>query len=48
MPASVEMPARNLLDYWLGLMAPQRDGLTWIDVNDPQLRKADKLNTSTR
>jgi len=28
--------------------APRRDGLRWIDVGDPQLRKVDKLQTSTR
>jgi hypothetical protein len=36
------------LDYVVLLMAPRRDGLKWIEVGDPRLRKADKLPTSTR
>jgi len=30
------------------ITAPRRDGLRWIEVGDPRLRKADKLDTSTR
>ena len=30
------------------LTAPNRDGLRWIDVSDPQMRKADKLPTESR
>lgn len=29
-------------------VAPVRDGLRWVDVSDPQLRKSDKLQTSRR
>ncbi len=40
--------ARAGLDQIVHLTAPQRDGLRWIDVGNPQLRKTDKLQTSTR
>ena len=33
---------------WCSIPAPRREGLRWIEVGDPQLRKADKLQTSTR
>lgn len=29
-------------------MAPVRDGLRWVELSDPQLRKSDKLQTSRR
>lgn len=48
LPDQIEMPVRAGLDYLLLLTAPRRDGLRWIEVSDPQLRKADKLQTSTR
>jgi transcriptional regulator with XRE-family HTH domain len=48
LPGSIESPARAGLDYVVLLMAPRRDGLKWIEVGDPRLRKADKLPTSTR
>jgi len=47
LPGPVAKPVRTGLDYLLVLTAPSRDGLKWIDVSDPQLRKADKLSTST-
>jgi transcriptional regulator with XRE-family HTH domain len=40
--------ARAGLDQFVHFTAPQRDGLRWIDVGNPQLRKTDKLQTSTR
>jgi hypothetical protein len=48
LPGSIESPARAGLDYVMLFTAPRRDGLKWIDVGDPRLRKADKLPTSTR
>lgn len=48
LPGSIESPARAGLDYVVLLTASRRDGLRWIEVGDPRLRKADKLQTSTR
>ena len=48
LPGSIESPMRAGLDYVVLLMAPRREGLRWIEVGDPRLRKADKLPTSTR
>jgi hypothetical protein len=48
LPGSIEPSARAGLDYILLFTAPRRDGLRWIEVGDPRLRKADKLQTSTR
>jgi len=46
LPAPLENAARSGADYLLLLSAPRREGLTWIDIGDPRLRKADKLTTS--
>lgn len=48
LPGGIETPARASLDYISLLTAPRRDGLKWIEVSDPRLRKADKLQTSRR
>jgi hypothetical protein len=48
LPAGLEPTARAGLDYIALLTAPRRDGLRWIEVSDPRLRKADKLQTSRR
>lgn len=48
LPGPIEGPVRAGLDHVLLLMAPRRDGLRWIEISDPQLRKFDKLQTSTR
>src|SRR5262245_5712185 len=48
LPGPIASPARAGLDYVLRLTAPRRDGLRWIEIGDPQLRKADKLSTSPR
>jgi Helix-turn-helix domain len=37
---------RVVLDYVVLLTAPRREGLRWIEVSDPRLRKADKLVTT--
>lgn len=48
LPGGLGTSARAGLDYVTLLTAPRREGLTWIDVGDPRLRKADKLPTSRR
>jgi hypothetical protein len=48
LPAPVAGTARAGMDNLVLFSAPRRDGLRWIDVGDPQLRKGDKLQTSTR
>jgi hypothetical protein len=48
LPASVAEPVRAGLDLFVLYSAPRRDGLRWIDVGDPQLRKVDKLRSKPR
>lgn len=48
LPAPVAGAARAGMDSLVLYSAPRRDGLRWVDVGDPQLRKGDKLQTSTR
>jgi hypothetical protein len=48
LPDRLEIPVRAGLEYMILLTSPSRDGLRWIDVGDPQLRKADKLQTESR
>ena len=48
LPDQVEVPVRAGLEYLVLLTAPRRDGLRWIEVSDPQSRKADKLQTGPR
>jgi hypothetical protein len=48
LPDRIEVPVRAGLEYMILLTAPSRDGLRWIEVSDPQLRKADKLQTGSR
>jgi DNA-binding XRE family transcriptional regulator len=48
LPPSVAEPARAGLDLFVLYSAPRRDGLRWIDVGDPKLRKGDKLRTKPR
>jgi len=48
LPGPVQNAVRGGLDYLVLLTAPRRDGLRWIEVGDPRLRKADKLPTSSR
>jgi hypothetical protein len=45
LPAAWEGQARAGLDAFVLYSAPHRDGLRWIDVGDPRLRKVDKLRT---
>lgn len=48
LPGPAEAAVRAGLDYLVLLTAPRRDGLRWVEVGDPRLRKADKLQTSVR
>jgi Helix-turn-helix domain len=45
LPDRLEVPVRTGLEYLVLMTAPSRDGLRWIEVSDPQVRKADKLPT---
>ncbi len=45
LPSVVGAPLLQALDTVVTAMAPVREGLTWIDVGDPRLRRADKLPT---
>ncbi len=47
-PQPVGSGARAVMDSIMLFSAPRRDGLRWIDVGDPRLRKVDKLQTSVR
>src|SRR5262245_32436305 len=46
LPAPAGHAVRVVLDYVVLLTAPRREGLRWIEVGDPRLRKADKLVTT--
>jgi hypothetical protein len=46
LPAPAGRAVRVALDYVVLLTAPRREGLRWIEVSDPRLRKADKLGTT--
>jgi hypothetical protein len=48
LPGSIERPVRAGLDYLMLATAPRREGLKWVDVGDPQVRKADKLQPDAR
>lgn len=48
LPSSLAGPARAGLDRFVLYSAPRRNGLRWIDVGDPRLRKVDKLPTKPR
>jgi Helix-turn-helix domain len=46
LPQAVRGPARAGLDQLMLLTATRYDGLRWVDVGDPQVRKADKLQAA--
>jgi hypothetical protein len=48
LPDVAQRAVRAGLDYVVVLSAPRRDGLRWIDVSDPRVRKADKLQVGAR
>ena len=43
LPSLVGSPLRHGVNALVGALAPVREGLTWIDVGDPRLRRSDKL-----
>lgn len=43
LPGTIAGPVRSAMDGVVALSAPRRDGLRWIEVDDPRTRKADKL-----
>lgn len=42
-PRFIATPLRAGLDQLVTAMAPVRDGLTWIDIGNPEARKSDRL-----
>lgn len=48
LPDSLAEPARAGMDSVVLQSAPYHDGLRWIDVGNPRLRKGDKLPTKPR
>jgi Helix-turn-helix domain len=46
LPGPARHAVRAVLDSAVLLTAPRREGLRWIEVSDPRLRKADKLVTT--
>jgi hypothetical protein len=48
LPPSLAEPAKNGLDTIVLHSAPRREGLKWIDVGDPRLRRGDKMQTKAR
>jgi hypothetical protein len=48
LPAALAEPAKHGLDAIVLYAAPTREGLKWIDVGDPRLRRGDKLHTKPR
>jgi hypothetical protein len=46
LPHSLAGPARAGMDLFVLYSAPRRDGLRWIDVGDPRLRKVDKQQSA--
>jgi hypothetical protein len=48
MPDGARAPLTAVFNALVETMAPTRDGLRWVELSDPQLRKSDKLQTSRR
>ena len=48
MPEVIERPLRGGVDRLVTLLAPVRDGLSWVDVGDPRMRKSDRLPEHSR
>jgi hypothetical protein len=46
LPAPLAHLLREAQDYIVWQMAPTREGLKWIEVDDPRTRRGDKLQTS--
>ncbi len=43
LPQAIAAPVVWCVDHVVTWVAPTREGLTWIDIGDPRLRKADRL-----
>jgi hypothetical protein len=48
LPAVVATPLHSGINQLVAAFAPEREGLTWIDIGDARLRKADRLPERTR
>lgn len=48
LPRTIAQPIRSSLDSLTLTLAPRREGLRWVEVDDPRTRKADKLRTVVR
>lgn len=48
LPEPLARLARPVIDYLILRLAPERDGLHWIEVGDPRSRKSDKLRQVVR
>jgi hypothetical protein len=46
LPTWASPAVRSALDFAVLQMAPRRDGLRWVSVGDPRLRKSDMLQTA--
>jgi hypothetical protein len=44
-PRRLHEPVRNIIDLAVLHTAAVKDGLRWIDVGDPRLRKGDRLKS---
>ena len=43
LPAPIDMPLRGMVDIAVAQTAPMREGLRWIEMDDPRLRKGDRI-----
>lgn len=48
LPPVVANPLKLGTDFLVTTLAPSREGLTWIDIGDPRLRKSDRLPDRAR
>ncbi len=48
LPEPLARLVRPVVDYVVLQLAPRRDGMRWIEVDDPRLRKSDKLRQAAR
>ncbi len=48
LPSLVAAPLKLGTDFLVSTLAPSREGLIWIDVGDPRLRKSDRLPERVR
>lgn len=43
LPSPIDMPVRGMIDMAVAQSAPVRDGLRWIEMDDPRIRKGDRI-----